>query len=139
MQRRGDARVHFAGQNVFNNLHILFFGNADAVDEFDAAIRRFESLRNFLASAVDNDKFCLMDIFYRFCQMGKLGVSLECSAANFYQNSSFHASNPMVSGNPSIKFMFCTAWVLAPFPRLSMAEKITTTLVFATVSNPRKQ
>ena len=34
-------------------------------------------------------------------------------------------SRPSVSGKPSIRFMFCTAWPAAPFTRLSMA--LTTT------------
>ena len=47
-------------------------------------------------------------------------------------------SNPMVSGKPSMRFMFCTAWPDAPLVRLSSAEPIMARPAMRSAATPMK-
>src|SRR5580658_2337996 len=60
----------------------------------------------------------------------------EQRACNFNYQSH---SKPAVSGNPHIRFMFCTAWPAAPLPRLSRQETTTRRSPAGSSANPMSQ
>src|SRR5581483_3158042 len=115
--------VDAAGEDLQDGVDGLGTGDAEALDElaFDAALG--EVAGHLLAAAVhDGDRGAGARGRDLLGERGARGGGVQQGPAEF--DEEFHR-RPSVSGRPSIRFMFWTAWPAAPFTRLSMAATTT--------------
>src|SRR5260370_41743220 len=130
--------IHRPREHLHYRVHGLRRGDAQAVDEpaLNAALR--QKLGHLLTAPVDHHYF--KTIARRPGDLARetraQTVLIKQRASQLNQNSQ---SSPAVSGYPSARFMFWTAWPAAPFPRLSIAVTTTARPVAASNRTPMSQ
>ena len=130
-ESRDEALVHLAGEDHQRDVAGFGIGDAQAVDEFALLAQRLQRARQLHAAAMDHGH--LVAIAHQVGNGAHAAIqqrrSFKARAAEFdtyfIPALRFGFIRDLPLRQPSITFMFCTAWPAAPFSRLSRQLTIT--------------
>src|SRR5579872_176437 len=123
-KRSHELLIHCPRKNLQNCVQHIGRGDPKSIDEMTLDPPFCQEARHLFAAAVHHhDLMTSSRDLVDFCsQAASRRFAVEQRPAQF--DEKLH-NRPSVSGNPSARFMFCTACPAAPFPRLSIVQTTT--------------